>query len=224
MVSYQTRLDAVLTKLAAGQQEKGHGPVDSEKYIGRIPESIFKVWDELGLGVFWNGYFQLCDPDKYRPIVDQVLIGDPDLDPERTHAIGFSAFGEMLAWNETHRSVYVALPESQVSCRWLTSPKEGVDPNLTILTSLLMVDDDSYDMPDENGRPLFKVAQSKLGELGAGQIYGFKPILAFGGPRNVNSLTVYDAFPHMSILAQAHDFELVDMTPFPPRPLRKIGN
>lgn len=223
MQQYKERLEAVIAKFTVGADTGQGGPTDSGKYQGRIPESIFRLWDKLGLGVFLDGYFQLCDPDKYRPILEQALGRDDDLDPARTHPIGFSAFGEIIAWNEDHRDVRVDLVDGEVSCRWLIAPKQGIDPNMTILTRLLLADDASFDPLDANGKPLFKSIRTRLGRLKPGQIYGFKPILAFGGNRTSDSLAAYDALAHMSILAQAQELKLMDMSSYPPRVVRMIG-
>lgn len=117
----------------------------------------------------------------------------------------------------------VALVDGQVSCRWLLAPKQGIDPNITLLTSLLLADDASFDLLDENGEPLFPSVRSRLGILEPGQIYGFKPVLAFGGNRSAESLVVYDALPHMSILTQAAKLKLMDLAPYPPEVVRVIG-
>jgi hypothetical protein len=224
MQQYQDRLEAVINKFTSGGVVASQGrPADSGKLEGRIPEVIFQLWDRLGLGVFLDGYFQLCDPDKYRPILAQALDGDDDLDPVRTHPIGFSAFGEIIAWNEDYRDVRIDLVDGQVTSRWLVAPKEGIDPNMTILTRLLLADDVSFDPLDIDGKPLFKSVRTRLGKLEPDEIYSFKPILAFGGARASESVEKYQATPHMSILAQAQPLKLMDMAPYPPRIVRMIG-
>ncbi len=224
MEQYRQRFEAVLANFAEGSESTvRRGPENAEKYKGHLPESIFHLWDKIGLGVFLDGYFQLCDPDKYRPVLSQAFGNDPDLDPDKSYPIGFSAFGEIVAWNEEHRDVRIALVDGLVSCRWLLAPKQGIDPNITLLTSLLLADGASMDPLDENGKPLFPLVRSRLGILEPGQIYGFKPILAFGGNRTADSLAVYDALPHMSILAQASELKLMDLTQYPPEVVRMIG-
>lgn len=224
MKQYQERLEAVIGKFIAGGSEEGQAaPADACKYEGRIPGAIFQLWERLGLGMFLDGYFQLCDPDTYRPILDQALGRDADLDPGRTHPVGFSAFGEIIAWNEDYRDVRINLVDGQVSCRWLLLPKQGVDPNITLLTRLLLANNISFDPLDADGEPIFKSVRSRLGKLEPGQIYGFKPILAFGGNRTAGSLVVCEALPHMSILAQAQNLKLMNMNSYPPRVMRTIG-
>ncbi|SCB58941.1 hypothetical protein GA0061105_105413 [Rhizobium aethiopicum] len=224
MEQYREKLEAVIAKFTAAGAEKGHGgAADPRKYEGRLPTSVFQLWERLGFGVFLDGYFQLCDPDTYRPILDQALGRDSDLEPSRTHPVGFSAFGEIIAWNEDHRDVRVNLVDGQVSCRWLFAPKSGIDPNITLLTRLLLADDASFDPLDAKGKPLFKSARSRLGKVGPGHMYGFKPILAFGGNRTAASLVACEALPHMSILAQAQNLKLMGMNSYPPRVVRTIG-
>ncbi len=225
MVQYRERLDAIVAKfMSADVESSGKGPKNATSYRGRLPESVLQLWELIGLGVFLSGYFQLCDPDDYRPILEQALGHDHELDARRTFVIGFSAFGEIIAWNEDFRDVRIDLVDGEVSCRWLVSPKQGIDPNMTVLTRLLLVDDVSFDPLDAEGRPLFEAVRARLGRLEADQIYGFRPILAFGGTRDAGNVATYSSLSHMSLLAQAQDLKLIDMNPFPPKEIRKIGS
>ncbi|MGZ2426687.1 T6SS immunity protein Tdi1 domain-containing protein [Rhizobium laguerreae] len=88
----------------------------------------------------------------------------------------------------------------------------------------MLLDSPTFDEYDAEAEKLFKPARSKLGKLGVDQIYGFRPILALGGKRALASLTIYEALPHMAILAQAHELQLMDNAPFPPQPVRVIGS
>jgi hypothetical protein len=225
MKVYTDRLKAVIEKFrkSAPLELRSFGEAYAGRYQGRIPYGVLELWDEIGIGLFWEGYFQLCDPAVYQPIINAIFEKDEQIRGERTHAIGFSAFGELITWNEDHRDVLIDLVNGQVSCRWLLNDKEGIDPNITILTNLLLADNAAFDVVDAEGKGLFKSAQSTLGNLKMGQIYGFKPILALGGSRSIDGLGIWDAFAHMSILAQAQTLNLMDNSVFPPQPVRPIG-
>lgn len=95
--------------------------------------------------------------------------------------------------------------------------KPNVDPNVSILSRLLLADDASFDVVDTSGKGLFKSARVKRRKPATGQIYGFKPMLAFGGNRSVDSIDIQPAVPHMALLAQASSFHLVDVFPYPPK-------
>ncbi|ARQ14156.1 hypothetical protein NXC12_PE00561 (plasmid) [Rhizobium etli] len=224
MESYRDRLNSVVEKFSSGDVEEAVGlDIDRSSYEGRIPGGVFDLWEKVGAGPFFGGYFQLCAPQSYRGIISQVLYGDAQMIPEQTHAIGFSAFGEIVAWNEQYRDVRIDLVNGQISCRSMFNPKPQFDPSVTILSRLLLADEPSFDVLDRGGKGLFKSAKLKLGKLRAGQIYGFRPILALGGNRTADSIKIYEALPHMAILAQAHRMQLMDNSVFPPKAVRRIG-
>lgn len=40
-----------------------------EKYRKILPKEIIYIWENYGYGTFYNGYFQVVDPDEYDPIL-----------------------------------------------------------------------------------------------------------------------------------------------------------
>ncbi|MBY4611380.1 DUF1851 domain-containing protein [Rhizobium sp. 9T] len=221
MNNYQARLDSIVQDF--GFPENGTARPDLGYYRGKVPEAMIDFWQQNGIGIVLDGYFQFCDPGHYDGILKLVFSGDPDIHAEQTHALGFGAFGTIIAWNEIHQDVIVDLVKGHVSCPALVSGKK-YDPNLAVTSQLMLLDDPTLDEYDANAKKLFKPARSKLGKLGVGQIYGFKPILALGGNRALANLSIYEALPHMAILAQAHDLQLMDNTAFPPTALRAVGS
>lgn len=120
----------------------------------------------------------------------------PIIHPEQTHVLGFGAFGRIIAWNEVHQNVTIDLVKGQVSCQALVNGKT-YDPNLAVTSELMLLDSPTFDEYDADAQKLFKPARSKLGKLGVGQIYGFKPILALGGNRDLANLVICEALPHI---------------------------
>ena len=220
MKDYQVRLASIVEDFGAPQG--ADGPIDVERYRGKVPDAMIEFWQQNGTGIILNGYFQFCDPDKYASIMKFVFDGDPDIEAEKTHVLGFGAFGTIFAWNEVYQNVDIDLVGGKVSCQALIDG-ETYNPNIAVTSSLMLLDGSTLDEYDSNAKKLFKPARSKLGKLGVGQIYGFRPIVALGGNRTLDSLTIYDALPHMAIMAQAHRLELMDNDPFPPQPVRVIG-
>ncbi|MGM5012243.1 GAD-like domain-containing protein [Rhizobium sp. 969_B3_N1_2] len=220
MNNYQARLDSIVQDF--GSPENGIAGPDLGHYQGKVPEAMIEFWQQNGIGAVLDGYFQFCDPSQYNGILKLVFSGDPDIHAEQTHVLGFGAFGTIIAWNEVHQDVVVDLVKGQVSCPALLNGKK-YDPNLAVTSQLMMLDDPTLDEYDTNAKKLFKPARSKLGKLGVGHIYGFKPILALGGNRALANLSVYEALPHMAILAQAHELQLMDNAAFPPKAVRIIG-
>lgn len=217
---YQKRLVSIADEFGSPQ---GGEPIDVERYRGKIPDAVIEFWQHNGTGIIMDGYFQFCNPDRYASIIQLIFDGDPEIRPEQTHTLGFGAFGTIIAWNEIHQNVIVDLVAGQVSCSALVNGKNTDDANIAVTSRLLLLDGSIFDEYDTASKKLFKPAQKKLGKLGVGQIYGFRPILAFGGNRDLASLQIYDALPHMAILAQAHEMQLMDNEPFPPQPVRVVG-
>lgn len=219
MKDYQTRLASIVADFGAPQ---GGEAINAEDYRGKVPDAMVDFWQQNGTGIVLDGYFQFCDPNRYSGILKLVFDNDPEIRAEQTYALGFGAFGTIIAWNEAHQDVIIDLVKGRVSCPALVNGKSH-DPNLSVTSQLMMLDDPSFDEYDADVKKLFKRARSKLGKLGIDQIYGFKPVLALGGNRDITSLSIYDAVPHMAILAQAHELQLMDDAAYPPQPVRSIG-
>jgi hypothetical protein len=205
-----------------GAPRGGKAIADIDRYRSKVPDAMIEFWQLHGTGTILNGYFQFCDPCDYASIVKLIFDGDSHLKPEQTYMLGFGAFGSMILWNEVYQNVDVDLVRGHVSCRSLVSGKAN-DPNTALTTVLIMLDSPTFDEYDADAEKLFEPARSTLGTLAVGQVYGFKPILAFGGNRALSSLAIYDSKPHMAILAQAHEMYLMDYNPYPAQPVRVIG-
>ncbi|SCX27327.1 GAD-like domain protein [Agrobacterium sp. DSM 25558] len=220
MQNYQVRLASMIKEF--GAPKGGKDIADVERFRSKVPDAMIEFWQLHGTGTILNGYFQFCDPCDYASIVKQIFDGDSQLKPEQTYMLGFGAFGSMVLWNEVYQNVGVDLVRGHVSCQALVSGKT-YDPNIAVTSALVMLDDPTFDEYDANAEKLFETARSTLGTLAVGQVYGFKPILAFGGNRALSSLAIYNAKPHMAVLAQAHEMQLMDYDPYPAQPVRVIG-
>ena len=204
----------------------GGGPLDEAvrtAYRGKVPDSLIDFWEEVGIGLVLDGYFQLCDPRRYVPVVERLFGADPQLDAARLHLLGFSAMGSLLLWHEVHRAVRVRLPTGEAAADEMMVGEEGVSAEISMGTALTMVDAGVYDLSDPFGKPLFKRARKVLGPLKLGQVYGLKLALALGGERKLENLAVYGALEHFSILADLAPLRLMDYSTPQPRFVREIG-
>ena len=204
-------------------------PAELDALAERLPPELLAFWREYGLGTWLNGKFQFCRRADYAELVEQIFEDDPDLLPSATYMVGFSAFGELLLWNEQHKRVVVDL-------LWLTARvdafdvREPGDPtHFSITTPLSMLDfEGSFDVfeQDEAARPLFARALARLGPLDLGQCYGFVPMLAFGGSAKLDRIERLDAEIHFSLLADAGRCRVMAVqTPGGhPAPLRYLGS
>ena len=204
-------------------------PAELDALEGRLPPELLAFWREYGLGKWLDGKFQFCRPTDYADLVEQIFEDDPDLPPSATHMVGFSAFGQLLLWNEQYKRVVVNLP-------WLTARvdafdlREPGDPtHFSITTPLsLLGHEGSFDVfeHDDAAEPLFARTLARLGPLDLGQCYGFVPMLAFGGSAKLDRIERLDAAVHFSLLAGAGRCRvMVVQTPDGhPTPLRYLGS
>ena len=77
---------------------------------GHLPPELLAFWHRHGIGKWLLGKFQFCLPQRMAPVSRRIFADDPELDPRETHIVGFSALGELLAWNERHQRVLIDLP------------------------------------------------------------------------------------------------------------------
>jgi len=163
-----------------------------------------------------KGYFQFCHPEMYKPIIEMILEGDKDFDPEKTHAIGFSAFGRILAWNEQYHGMKIGPVDLRIGCGDYFKPQPGpVTEKMVEFTfgfALNSADSGANNLRDKDGKPMFKRVFKAHGELDFGQIYAPKLHPALGGPFMVDNFRPADAFVAMSIAAQTGPFTLYNTT------------
>lgn len=225
MDAYKDNIEELINELNACRSSTASGDINEIKnaYMGRIPKAINEIWDRVGLGVFNKGYFQLCDPRKYKSIISNIFAGDLDFSTDATHVIGFSAFGRLIAWNENYRIVNIDLVNGQIWCRHFQQSKTDIDQNMSLISGLMVWDQPAADIKDKNGKGMFAKALLRLGALHYGYIYGFRPILALGGSRESERLVVYEALSHMAILSQATPMKLMETGSLSPRVIKLIG-
>jgi hypothetical protein len=194
-----------------------------DSYRGRIPETLIDFWQVAGFGVWLDGYFQFCNPDRYQPVLDLIFEGDKDIKPERSHLIGFSAFGHLLVWNEDLRVVDVDSIYHLVACSYFFKPKPEIKAYISLETAVSGIDDEANDPPDQDGRDMYKRVRKAHGPLKYGQIYAPKLHPALGGPVTVDNFRPASALEALALSAQAGPFTLRDATKFPVRDVRQIG-
>ncbi|MEP7453378.1 GAD-like domain-containing protein [Phyllobacterium sp. SB3] len=196
---------------------------DFSAYRGRLPDSLLQFWEQYGLGVWMKGYFQFCNPEKYRSILKFVFGNDPEFRPERSHVIGFSAFGQLLVWNEDYRTMYIDMLYHEVLCHERFKPEPEISGDVTIGIAVHGVDDEANDPPDQNGNDLYKRTLKACGELAYGQIYALRLAPALGGAILVENFRPASALAAMAISAQTAPFELRDSTTPQVKAVRLMG-
>ena len=143
--------------------------------------------------------------------------------------VGFSAFGQLLLWNEQHKRVVVNLPRLTARVDAFDVRKPGDPTHFSLATPLSLVGNEgSFDVfeQDEVAEPLFARTLARLGPLDLGQCYGFVPMLALGGSAKLDRIERLDAETHFSLLADAGRCSVMAVqTPGGhPAPLRELGS
>ena len=190
---------------------------------GRVPQSLHDFWATHGLGLWNDGYFQMCDPVRYRSISKAVFGKDAELTAPTTHLIGFSAFGRLMFWNQTHRIVDVNILSLRVYCAHFFKPRPHIPDVITLDSAMFSIEDEVHDGIDEDGNLMFKRARKAFGPLKYDQIYAPKLHPALGGALRLDNFRPASALEALALAAQAGPFELIDNSSLPPKLVRHLG-
>lgn len=179
-------------------------------YREKVPQSMSDFWEEFGVGLWLDGRFQLVRPDFYQGLINMILANDPDFPPRMSVAIGFSAFGRLLVWNNKNYLLEIDLVEKFSYTRHVDSRHPIIDANISLPSDLSRVDAGSYDYHEhsDDAKPLFAHAMKKCGKLAYGECYGFVPAVGLGGRGNLEEVQRVRALEHFSLIAQLEPIEL----------------
>lgn len=182
------------TKVAAS-------PADIAKWQGKLPDRLLTWWADEGWSGYANGLFWLVNPDDYEDLVDEWLDGTRLDEVDAFHAIARTAFGELFLFGETTgRSVKVVCPTHAIFVRDL---KRKTPQKLdTSLRAFIALDQDTCDLDDGAGKPLFRRALDTLGALAPDEMYGFEPAIVLGGKMQLENLRKVKLDQHLTILRQ----------------------
>jgi hypothetical protein len=158
-----------------------------------------------------SGMFKFIRTDSLSPISKMLFAGDRDFGDEKAQIFCFSVFGALYFWHPAHGLGFVDLVKGEVTCYNLTSGEKRPSGELFFgpFDVPFSMENESYDLFDDQDKPLFKRALKKLGPAQLMECYGFVPALAFGGDAILENLKKLSAPEHFAILAQATEFSLV---------------
>ena len=223
-----------MNELFAYKVEKFGAPANAEpfdaaaalQWRNKLPNGLLELWQEYGIGMWANGKFQFCRPDRYDSIVETIFQGDHQFQPSRTHLFGFGAFGDLLLWNEDLQNIAISLPYLRGSADVSEPDFKAYDQNVAISSTLTRIEADTSLTLFENtssAPPIFNKCRRRFGELEPGECYGLFPALALGGSTDINSVKRVKALEHFSILAQLGPVRLVDYSGGSTRYIRNLG-
>jgi hypothetical protein len=204
-------------------------PVPAED-VGALSEEMPPLYGallkEYGTFTQRNGMFKFVRTDSLASLAEMLLRGDPDLGDGKAKVFCFSIFGTLYFWHPVLGLGFVDLVKGEVTCFNLTSGESAPVGELFFgpFDVPFSMESESYDVFDDQDKPLFKRAFKKLGPAELMECYGFVPALAFGGEALLENLKKLSAPEHFAILAQATEFTLVKSANFGELvPVRKIG-
>lgn len=174
-------------------------PSSIDRYRGKLPDQLLAYWQEYGWCGYADGLFWTVNPHEYEPVVEAWLGDTPFMEEDAYHLIARSAFGDIYFFGERHgRKLHIIAADS---C--MMTPRKGIqDLSLSIRAFFGSQNREACDFSDANGSLLFAPALKKLGSLKPGEMYGFVPALALGGPATLDHLQKVKAVEHLVLLAQ----------------------
>ena len=167
------------------------------KYKGLLPEELLNIWQNMGFGIFEDGFIQLVNPDEYEFVFNYI---DKLLEPSIVFAI--TAMGDLLIWEGNKN--------------WTIAPNEGnrvkiINVRKCISRALdsfrgaidIFFDDFFIAHKDYFASKPYLDIKGELPKLQYGQCYGYVPALALGGRASNKNMQVVDAKTYINIIGQA---------------------
>ena len=155
-----------------------------EKYEKQVPAELVQIWQEDGLGTFLDGYLKVINPDDYLELLqDSYFRGDV------AFPMFVTAFGDIITWEE---NAYVGIVQYNI---------QDCDIIIKSLKYFLKYLDNSY-VTDNFELDLYRQAVSKQGPLSYNQCFGFVPLLALGGFKDVDHMDKVKVLEHIYLMYQ----------------------
>ncbi len=156
-----------------------------KKYKDQVPEELVQIWEEDGLGTFLDGYLKVINPDEYLELVQETYFrGDISI------PIFATAFGDLITWEKN---------EFLGIIKYKDGTFDIFLENLSLFIKFLpdkSFTDDYFELP------LYHEAVEKYSSLDYTQCFGFVPLLALGGFKDVNHLDKVKMYEHILLITQ----------------------
>ena len=156
-----------------------------DKYQDQVPSELLQIWQEDGLGTFLNGYLKVINPDDYSELVKETYFRG-----EVSIPIFVTAFGDVITWEKKEFLGIIKY-------------KDGLfDIFLEDMPMFLKFLSDTGFTDDYFELPLYQEAVEKHGELDYAQCFGFVPLLALGGFKDVDHLDKVKILEHLYLISE----------------------
>ena len=156
-----------------------------KKYKDQIPTELVQIWEEDGLGTFLDGYLKVINPDEYFELVQETYFrGDISI------PIFATAFGDIIT---LEKKKYLGIIKY----------KDGTfDIFLENLSHFIKFLPDKSFTDDYFELSLYHEAVEKYNVLDYAEFFGFVPLLALGGFKDVNHLNKVKIYEHILLITQ----------------------
>ena len=155
-----------------------------EKYKDQVPAELLQIWQEDGLGTFLDGYLKVINPDDYLELLqDSYFRGDV------AFPMFVTAFGDIVTWE---KNAYVGIV--QYNIQDLDIICKGMDLFVQYLDNEYITKKFELD--------LYRQAVSKHCALSYNQCFGFVPLLALGGVKDVGHMDKVKVLEHIYLMYQ----------------------
>lgn len=200
------------TIAAYGQPRPGPAltPERLKALDGVVPQEFIDFLAIFGEASFLNGRLHVCDPARYAGLGPLLFGSDPDFGTTPSALIAYSAFGKLWFWNAKFGVHTVDITNGHVICASLVANTLNKPTHGRHIYVPFAMPAEHFDSLDNEGKWLFDRAKRALGELEAGECYGYVPLLSLGGERKLANLKRLRALEHFAIALQAGEFQLVD--------------
>ena len=156
-----------------------------EKYKDQVPAELLQIWQEDGLGTFLDGYLKVINPDDYFELLqDSYFRGDI------AFPMFVTAFGDIITWEE---NVYVGIVQYNI---------QDLDIMIKRMDRFIEYVDDEDFKDDYFDILLYKKAVAKHGQLAYDECFGFVPLLALGGFKDVDHMDKVKVLEHIYLMYQ----------------------
>ena len=153
-----------------------------EKYKDQVPAELVQIWQEDGLGTFLDGYLKVINPDDYLELLqDSYFRGDV------AFPMFVTAFGDIITWEENK---YVGI------IKYKNGSFNIMIKNFTHFLKFI----DSNHITKHFDLPLYHEAIEEYGPLDYSQCFGFVPLLALGGFKDVDHLDKVKMYEHILLI------------------------
>ena len=162
-----------------------------------FPEEMIWIWENMGFGVYEDGFLQIVNPDEYEFVFEYI---DKLLEP--TVVWGVTALGNLLVWEGNDNWTIAPDEGNRYSFIDVNELKDSVDSSRVDVFLNILVNDEEDLTEDFAAKPYLQI-KGKLPKLEYGQCYGYVPALVLGGAKSNKNLKVVDTKSYIDIIGQS---------------------